>query len=147
MKLSKLSKHAREAYIAHTRRVRSEVRRIFAKRSPGRPPTMGRRRVSRREVAEKTDGNCHMCGDALNSSWHIGHVKPYRLRGHCTVKNCLPICVECNRLRWVFAPSVLRFMLLFGRYAKQEIRGKNGKPTDLGEKLITLHVRKTWSKQ
>jgi hypothetical protein len=36
-------------------------------------------------------------------------------------------------------------MLLFGRYEKQEIRGRNGRPTELGERLIELHVRNQWS--
>jgi len=85
------------------------------------------------------------CGDSLNGRWQVGHVKPYRHGGQCTVKNCLPICVECNRLRWSYSPNVLRFMLLSGRYAKQEIRGENRRPTELGERLIQLYVRKTWS--
>jgi hypothetical protein len=43
-------------------------------------------------------------------------------------------------------------MLLFGRYAKQEIRGKKipgkkaRKPTSLGQLLIDLHVKNTWRK-
>ena len=86
-----------------------------------------------------------MCGDSLKKSWQIGHVKPHQRGGQCTVMNCLPICAECNRLRWSYSPEVLRFMLLFGRYSKQAIRGRNGKPTALGEELIKLHVRSTWS--
>jgi hypothetical protein len=74
-------------------------------------------------------------------------VKAHRRGGESTVKNCLPICAECNRLRWIFRPDVIRLILEFGRYAKQAIRGRGGKPTDLGEALIELHVRNTWSKR
>ena len=65
--------------------------------------------------------------------------------GQCSVNNCLPICTECNRLRWSYSPRLLRLMLLFGRYAKQKIRGKNGRDTELGERLIQVHIRNTWS--
>ncbi len=145
MKLGTLTRRERIAYTTHARRVRDELRHLARKGSPGRPPVVGRRQVSRDQVQDKTDGNCHMCGDSLRDSWQIGHVKPYRRGGACSVKNCLPICAKCNRLRWSYQPEVLRFMLLFGRYAKQEIRGHGGKPTDLGEELIKLHVRSTWS--
>jgi 5-methylcytosine-specific restriction endonuclease McrA len=144
MKLGTLGKRERTAYIIHARRIRDDLRRVARKGSPGRPPVVARRRVSREEVQDKTDGNCHMCGDSLEASWQIGHVKPYRRGGACDVRNCLPICAKCNRLRWSYRPDVLRFMLLFGRYAKQAIRGKGGKPTALGEELIKLHVRSTW---
>ena len=145
MKFATLNKRERAAYTAHARRVRDGLRRIAHKGSGSRPPPVARRRVPREQVQKKTEGNCHMCGDSLTASWQIGHVKPHRRGGQCTVENCLPICAECNRLRWSYKPEVLRFLLLLGRYAKQQIRGRNGKPTDLGEELIKLHVRSTWS--
>ena len=118
---------------------------ISLARLPPRPPVkLGRQYVPRGEVAKKTADNCHMCGEALGDGWQIGHIQPYRLGGQCSVENCLPICAECNRLRWSYEPRVLRFMLQFGRYAKQEIRGRNGTPTELGEQLIQLHIRNTW---
>ncbi len=137
-------KNPTDRYKAHAQRVRREACRMARKGSPGPPVIIPRQRVSRDEVQQKTAGNCHMCGDRLKPGFQIGHVKPYRRGGRCTVKNCLPICAECNRLRWSYPPRLLRFMLLFGRYAKQEIRGKNGKPTEVGERLLELHVRNTW---
>jgi hypothetical protein len=138
-------KNPSKAYRAHARRVRNQLRRIARKASPGPPVKIARRRVSRDQVAQKTAGNCHMCGDSLNGRWQVGHVQPYRRGGQCSVKNCLPICAECNRLRWSYTLRLLRFMLLFGRYAKQEIRGEDGTPTELGERLIQLHIRNSWS--
>ena len=138
-------KNPSKAYKAHARRVRNQLRRIARKASPGPPVERARRRVPRDQVAKKTAGNCHMCGDSLDGRWQVGHVQPYRTGGRCSVKNCLPICTECNRLRWSYSPALLRFMLLFGRYAKQEIRGKNGTATELGERLIQVHIRNTWS--
>ncbi len=139
-------------YREHARRVRRQLRGITRKASPGPPLSIGRKRVPKHDVARKTEGNCHMCGAALNGVFQVGHVKPYRRGGRCTVDNCLPICARCNRLRWSYSPKLLRFMLLFGRYAKQEIRGKKipgkkaRKPTSLGQLLIDLHVKNTWKK-
>lgn len=150
MKVKTLSPSERKEYEDHQRRVEREVRRIFDKYELPAPPPAPRGYVSETAIRNKTAGSCHMCGDSLRSRktrngirrrWHIGHVKPYRLGGECTEKNCLPICAECNRLRWNFAPEVLRLILVFGRYAKQPIRHDR----DLGDKLIEHHVRETWS--
>jgi 5-methylcytosine-specific restriction endonuclease McrA len=145
MKQKSLSVKQRRTYSAHARRVRGELIRIARKQPKTPPPTGSRRGVSRAEVQEKTASNCHMCGDDLPKKWQIGHVKAYRRGGVSTVQNCLPICPECNRLRWSYRPEVLRMILQLGRYAKQAIRGKGGKPTPLGEELIELHVRSKWS--
>src|SRR6266436_3525447 len=108
LKLSTLTKHDRAEYRAHTQRVRKHLRAIARKPSPAPPQTITRRRVPRDQVQEKTEGNCHMCGDSLGGEWQVGHVKPYQHGGRCTVKNCLPICIEYNRLRWSYSPNVLR---------------------------------------
>ena len=119
----------------------TDIRRIFAKvqsPSPGKP----RRSLTRKErdeVQKKTAGTCHFCGAQLNGSWQADHVIAHLFGGECTVENCLPICVECNRLRWSYPPEVLRLMLRFGRYAKQEIRHW----TKLGDQLVRLATRKS----
>jgi len=48
--------------------------------------------------------------------------------------NYLPICKECNRLRWSYRPDVLRLIIRLGVYAKHEIR----QDTKLGKRLIRL---------
>lgn len=118
----------------------ADIRRIFAK--PPRTANNRPRRTlgpkERAEVRGKTGGTCHTCGGRLDGGWQVDHVMPHQLGGECTVENCLPICVECNGLRWSYQPEVLRLMMRFGRYAKQEIRHR----TKLGEQLIRLATRK-----
>ena len=50
------------------------------------------------------------------------------------MKNYLPICKECNRLRWFHSPEVIRLIMRLGIYAKLEIRHE----TELGEQLVLL---------
>lgn len=114
----------------------AEIRRIFAKRRRPTNPTP-RRALSptqRAQVRDKTAGTCHVCGGPLDDSWQVDHVKPHHLGGKSSVENSLPICAECNRLRWSYEPEALRLMMRFGRYAKQEIRHD----TKLGRQLLRL---------
>ena len=78
-----------------------------------------------------------MCGGRVGKHWQADHVVPHRRGGLATLENYLPICKECNRLRWFHAPEVIRLILRLGIYAKLEIR----RETELGERLVVL-VRK-----
>ena len=119
----------------------TDIRRIFAK-PQSLLPGKARRSLTQKErleVQKKTSSTCHFCGGKLNRRWQADHVIAHLFGGECSVENCLPICIECNRLRWSYPPEVLRLMLRFGRYAKQEIR--HG--TKLGDQLVRLAMRKS----
>src|SRR5437879_5649539 len=89
-------------------------------------------------VFEKTAGTCHVCGDAVGTHWQADHVIHHHLGGKHTVDNYLPVCRECNRLRWSHSPAVLRLIIRLGTYAKLEIRHK----TSLGKQLSELLVKR-----
>lgn len=112
----------------------AEVRRIFAK-AP-RTLGVGRRGTlttgQRRKIWEKTAGTCHVCGGPSGPRWQADHVIPHERGGTHAWENYLPICCECNRLRWSYSPEVLRMILQFGVLAKQEIRHD----TKLGRLLL-----------
>lgn len=74
--------------------------------------------------------------------WQADHVIPHYFGGHARLENYLPICKECNRLRWFHAPEVIRLIMRLGIYAKNEIRHE----TKLGEVIVAL-VRKTTSSE
>ncbi len=88
----------------------------------------------RERIAQKTARTCHVCGGALGAKWQADHVVPHTLGGKATLDNYLPICKECNRLRWFYSPDVIRLIMRLGTYAKNEIR--HG--TTLGEELLSL---------
>ena len=108
-----------------------DIRRIFAK-SP-RPPNPNSRVTltprQRAQVQAKTARTCHVCGGPLGSGWQVDHVVPHQLGGAHSLDNYLPVCRECNRLRWSYAPRVFRLIMRFGVYAKHEIR----QGTELGQ--------------
>lgn len=92
----------------------------------------------RKEVWAKTRGTCHMCGGRAGRRWQADHVVPWHLGGSRTADNYLPICHECNRLRWSHDPKVLRLIFRMGVYAKNAIRHN----TTLGQEMIRVLRRR-----
>ena len=119
----------------------SAIRRILAKSKRPRRKTKGPRppltKKQRRIVREKTGGVCHLCGGDLDRRWQVDHVVPLSRGGESKPENYLPICKECNRIRWSYRPQVLRLIVRLGVIAKQEIRHK----TEPGERLLKLAAR------
>jgi 5-methylcytosine-specific restriction endonuclease McrA len=99
-------------------------------RAGRRPLTRGDRVL----IRAKTDGKCHVCGGPAGRRWQADHVVPHSSGGRQSLSNYLPICRECNRLRWFHAPKVIRLILRLGLYAKNEIRHE----TKLGHDLIAV---------
>jgi 5-methylcytosine-specific restriction endonuclease McrA len=126
----------------------ADIRRIFAK--PARLTNPNARRnltpSERTKVRSKTKGTCHVCGGKLGRDWQADHVVPYQLGGDHSVENYLPICRECNRLRWSYSPKVLRLIMRIGVYAKHEIRHD----TKLGSMLVDCAAKRidqTWRRR
>lgn len=116
------------------------IRRVCAR--PDRSFTPGPRAslttAERKAVFKKTGGTCHVCGGRVGVRWQADHVVPHKLGGQAKVENYLPICKECNRLRWSHAPEVIRLIMRLGTYAKNEIRHE----TELGEQLLSLVLKR-----
>lgn len=61
------------------------------------------------EVYGKTNGYCHYCGKKLSfvnygrkgfhGAWEIDHSKPKSRGGSDYLRNLVPACIECNRLK------------------------------------------------
>ena len=122
-----------------------DIRRIFAK--PSREPrTVRRSKLTARQravVLAKTAGTCHVCGGPSGSGWQADHVIPHERGGIHALDNYLPICRECNRLRWSYGPEVLRMILRFGILAKHEIRHDTKLGGELLRRAIERHQRAT----
>ncbi len=119
----------------------AEIREVFARDKRLASPRGTRRTLTPRQranVLAKTGGTCHVCGSAAGQGWQADHVIPHLHGGAHSLDNYLPICKECNRLRWSYRPEVLRLMLRFGVYIKREIRND----TKLGRRLIKLATRR-----
>ena len=120
-----------------------EIRHVFAK-PPRQPPAQRRSSltaVQRRTILSKTNGTCHVCGVPVGERWQADHVIQHSRGGAHSIDNYLPICRECNRLRWSYSPEVIRLMLRFGILTKHEIRHD----TKLGRLLLTKMLRRTAS--
>jgi len=121
-----------------------EIRELCAR--PGKSTNNGSRgrlsRADRAKVLRKTGCTCHVCGEHLRQKWQADHVVPHKLGGAAALDNYLPICRECNSLRWFHSPEVIRLIMRLGIYAKLEIRNK----TQLGEHLLPLLLKRLETK-
>ena len=79
-----------------------------------------------------------MCGDRAGKRWQADHVVPWQLGGSRKADNYLPICRECNGLRWSHDPKLIRLILRMGVYAKNAIRHD----TTLGKEMIKVLRRR-----
>jgi hypothetical protein len=120
-----------------------EIRRVFAKppRQPPAPRRSSLTAVQRRAILAKTNGTCHVCGVPVGNRWQADHVIQHTYGGAHSLANYLPICRECNRLRWSYNPEVIRLILRFGILTKHEIRHD----TKLGRLLLAKMLRRTAS--
>jgi HNH endonuclease len=104
-----------------------------------------------REIWKKTDGHCHFCGDPVSlrkrgyrrqradGCWEVDHVVQRHRGGEVSIKNCLPACTSCNRLRWHRRGAAIRELLVLGLIAKSEIE----KLTETGKGLVRLRAEQT----
>lgn len=99
-------------------------------------------------IFKKTNGRCHFCGDRLtqdnrgypakeeawNGHWEVDHVVYRKRGGPDSEENCLPACTRCNRLRWQRRGKKLRYLLVLGQVANNQIKDS----TTTGHKLTAL---------
>lgn len=103
------------------------------------------------EVYKRTNGHCHFCGDKvvfekyglknadnIRGVWEADHIHQKGKGGDKDVKNCLPACYRCNRLRWHRSGEEIRELLFLGLITKNEIK----KGTELGKQIKLLKSRR-----
>ncbi len=97
-----------------------------------------------KSVFNKTSGHCHFCGDPLSLKkyglkdinktagfWAVDHVIQKGKGGTDDYSNYLPICIECNRLRWHRQGKNLRDLIFLGLIAHDEIKKKTAFGKDI----------------
>ena len=97
-------------------------------------------------VWKKTGGRCHFCGVRLMFSakqgkrgrWHVDHIFQKKYGGVCDISNYLPICRDCNRLRWFWNSKKIRRIFRYGMLAVQEVK----RNTEMGK-----HLRHAYEKR
>ena len=97
-------------------------------------------------IWKKTGGRCHFCGKALIFSaksgqrgrWHVDHILPKAQGGKNDIKNYIPICRACNRMRWYLSSKHIRKTFLYGVIAHHEVK----KQTLIGQKLKGIFLRR-----
>lgn len=83
----------------------------------------------RKEIFNRTNGACHICGGKIKGRWHADHVAHHSVGGPHDALNYLPAHPSCNSARKGFDPEELQWILKLGVWMKTEIE----KETALGE--------------
>jgi 5-methylcytosine-specific restriction endonuclease McrA len=100
----------------------------------------------KKTIWDKTGGLCHFCGKKLSfdakrgdkGRWHSDHILPLSLEGKNDVKNYLPICNVCNRLKCNFGGKKIRDLLRYGIIAYKE----GTKKSKLGIEIKSIYDKK-----
>jgi hypothetical protein len=92
----------------------------------------------KKAILEITGGYCHICHEKLTEKVQNDHVVPVVELEESDKEIYLPICPECNRLRWSDKPETIRKILKLGRLANTLINKKH----PLGEQLEKMLVNK-----
>jgi len=98
------------------------------------------------KIWDKTGGYCHFCGRKLvfenygknkfiEDNWNIDHIFPRAMGGDNTATNYLPICGECNRLKWHRTGEQIQELVKFGLVSLREKR----KGTQIGKRISELY--------
>jgi len=78
-------------------------------------------KLERRQVLEKTDGRCHICGGEVGEKWQADHISAHSAGGPHTTDNYLPAHPICNNYRWDYLPEEFEIILKLGVWARTQI--------------------------
>ena len=104
------SDEAVDTFAQHLRDLR--VRRVET-RGPRRR-RMALSPAQRRQVLDKTDGRCHICGGEVDGRWQADHVLSHAHMGGSFVDNYLAAHATCNNYRWDYLPEEFELILKLG---------------------------------
>ena len=98
------------------------------------------------KIWDKISGRCHFCGEKLifenygknkfrKGNWNIDHIFPKAMGGYNATVNYLPICGECNGLKWHRIGKQIQELMRYGLVSLREKR----KGTQIGKKVSQLY--------
>lgn len=125
--IEEMSAHLRALHRKRSREIRAR------KKEVGTPHRKALTRSERKEVLEKTDNRCHLCGgDAEDGSLVADHVLPQISGGKHALNNYLAAHGMCNRYRWMYSPEEFRLILRLGVWARKQME----EATPIGKKMF-----------
>ena len=80
------------------------------------------RSAERRQVLQKTNGHCHICGGIIDGrDWEADHVLAHSIGGTHALQNYLPAHSICNNYRWHYAADEFQWILKLGVWLRTQI--------------------------
>ena len=100
------------------------------------------RTEERRQILEKTDGRCHICGGRVDGAWQADHVMAHSRAGSHAVDNYLPAHQLCNNYRWDYEPEEFQLILKLGVWARTQIENETARGVQVGEGFLAYEARR-----
>lgn len=119
--------------VAALRQLREERKELHR-----RPRRFGLSATQRKEILQKTDAKCHICGGDIEGEWHADHILAHSAGGKHSVNNYLPAHALCNNYRWDYLPEEFEIIMKLGVWARTEVE-KGTKVGKLIEEKYTAY--------
>ena len=75
----------------------------------------------RRQILDKTDSKCHICGGEIHGSWQADHVLAHSGGGRHSIDNYLAAHPMCNNYRWDYLAEEFQEILRLGVWLRTKI--------------------------
>jgi hypothetical protein len=98
------------------------------KRFPRPPRRLSLNNEQRRDVLNKTDARCHLCGGEITENkFAADHVLSHAAGGEPKLSNYLPAHRLCNGCRWFYSPEEFQWILRMGIWARKQMEDQKKK--------------------
>ena len=122
----------------HTLRLRRRRRNADRRLNPLQRPHLTA--VARQVILRKTDGNCHICGGALEERWQADHVSAPSSGGLHSPDNYLAAHALCNNYRWDYLPEEFQWILKIGVWTRTQIEHGTSFGEDVAKRFLAYEA-------
>ena len=139
-------------YIDNPEILKKEIKRLRDEREKNKTKNKNKTKIARKysltqeeraAIWEKTDGNCHICGRAVEiGGFEADHVRNHAGGGSNQAENFLAACETCNNYRWNYSSEEIQWILKIGVWAKTKIEHDDKVGKGIAENFIKKEVER-----
>ncbi|MGH8543053.1 MAG: HNH endonuclease [Gammaproteobacteria bacterium] len=133
---------AGKAYAELLTALRTERRRLKARRKLLRPPRMALSKSDREIILKKTNTRCHICGGEIDGTWQADHVLAHSGGGGHAIDNYLPAHTACNNYRWDYTAAEFQEILKLGVWARTQVERGTAVGREIASRFSVYEVKR-----
>ena len=131
-----------KAYAELLTALRTERRRLKARRKKLGASRMVLSKADRQVVLRKTDARCHICGGDIDDRWQADHVLAHSAGGGHAIDNFLPAHATCNNYRWDYSAAEFQEILKLGVWARTQVERGTSVGREIASKFAAYEVKR-----